>query len=494
MQSWLSMLYTVAAVLVAMYGANALLLAALYWRHRREPPLLAEEPAQWPLVTVQLPIFNELYVVRRIIDAAARLDYPRDRLQIQVLDDSTDETTLVGRTLVARWQARGLDIDLVHRDDRRGFKAGALANGLTTAKGDYVAIFDADFVPPADYLRRTIPHLMARPRLGLLQTRWTHLNANHSALTWAQALALDGHFVVEHMARHRSGLLINFNGTAGVWRKSCIKAAGGWQADTLTEDLDLSFRAQMAGWEALYLPEVAVPAELPPQMAAFKRQQARWAVGAAQCLVKLGRCLARSKLPMRVRLEGLAHLAVWAAHPLSLVVLLLTLPMLLFQAPVHTGLGVIWLVAFGPAVAYALSARHLYADWPRKFAGMPVLAMLGAGLALSNTLQLARILAGQRLEFRRTPKFRMEQRGDRWTGKRYALPFDLLALVELALAIYAALTVVAAAANGNWIAVPFLLLYVGGYSYVGGSGLADARRLRPGRRHMPTSGQQEAIL
>ncbi|KPL20248.1 MAG: hypothetical protein AMJ93_12440 [Anaerolineae bacterium SM23_84] len=492
MQAWLSIAYTVVALLVALYGANALLLAVLYWRHRHESTPPAPRPGDWPTVTVQLPIYNELYVVRRLIDAAAQLDYPSDRLQVQILDDSTDETTALARAEVARWRARGLNIDLLHRDDRSGFKAGALARGLHHASGEFVAIFDADFVPPVDFLRRTIPFLVARPNLGLVQTRWAHLNANHSALTWAQALALDGHFAVEHLARGRSGLLINFNGTAGVWRRTCIESSGGWQSDTLTEDLDLSFRAQIMGWGALYLPEVAVPAELPPQMAAFKRQQARWATGAAQCLAKLGKPLIHSRLSWPARLEGLAHLAVWVAHPLSLLVLLLTLPMLVFQVPVHTALGLIWLVAFGPAIAYALSARHLYRDWLRRFAAMPLLAMLGTGLALSNTVHIIRVLRGSRLEFRRTPKFRIERRGDRWSGKRYALPFDLLTLVELLLAGYAGLTVVTAATQGNWLAALFLMLYAGGYAYVGASAIIDALRPHLGPRRVPAGGQQEA--
>jgi hypothetical protein len=303
---------------------------------------------------------------------------------------------------------------------------------------------------------------------------------------------LDGHFAVEHLGRCRNGLLINFNGTAGVWRRTCIESSGGWQSDTLTEDLDLSFRAQIKGWEAIYLPEVAVPAELPPQMAAFKRQQARWATGAAQCLRKLGKPLVQSPLRWPARLEGLAHLAVWVAHPLSLLVLCLTLPMLVFQVPVHTGLGLIWLVAFGPAIAYALSARHLYRSWLRRFAAMPLLAMLGAGLALSNTVHIIRVLRGYPLGFRRTPKFRMETRGDRWSGKRYALPFDSLTLVELLLAGYAALTVVMAALRGNWFAALFLMLYAGGYAYVGGSSVIDALRPRLGRSGVPAGGQQEA--
>jgi cellulose synthase/poly-beta-1,6-N-acetylglucosamine synthase-like glycosyltransferase len=495
--SILGFVYLIAALSVALYGANALLLAALYLRRRRERPLQAPEPEIWPVVTVQLPIYNELYVVERLLDAVAGLDYPRERLQIQVLDDSTDETTRLARARVAHHRARELDIELVHRQDRHGFKAGALARGLETARGEFIAIFDADFVPSPDFLKRTVPHLATKPRLAFVQTRWGYLNPGYSALTSAQTIALDGHFVVEHLGRSRNGLLMNFNGTAGVWRRSAIEAAGGWQDDTLIEDVDLSFRAHLAGWQALYLPQVESPAELPPQMAAFKRQQARWATGQAQCLVKLAGSLlsgrrhpepafsadggegietsSQVRLPWAARLGGVLHLSVWLAHPMSLVLLLLTPLMLLGRIPLTFDLSIFWLVALGPVVAYALSQRHLYADWKRRMLlSMPVLALLGTGLALSNTLSIARGLFTRDRVFRRTPRFHIERRTDDWTGNRYALPFQWVALGELALAGYALATVVVALAVGSYLAVPFLLLYVGGYGYIGLHGLRDA--------------------
>ena len=412
--SVLSIIYPIAAILVAVYGANALLLTALYLRHRQDRPHQPPEPKTWPFVTVQLPIYNELYVVKRLIDTVTRLDYPQDRLQIQVLDDSTDETTRLAYARVAHHQARGLDIQLVHRHDRRGFKAGALAQGLETARGDLIAIFDADFAPKPDFLRETVPHLVADSDLGFVQARWGYLNADYSALTRSQTLALDGHFVVEHLGRNRSGLLMNFNGTAGLWRREAIDAAGGWQSDTLTEDVDLSLRTQLAGWQALYLPEVEAPAELPPQMAAFKRQQARWATGAAQCLVKLAGSLWRGRpypgsikdgppIAWPARLEALLHLSVWIAYPMSLVLLFLTLPLLLGQISLTFNLTIFWLVALGPMVAYAVSQRHLYPDWKRRMAYMPVLAMLGTGMAFANTIAIAKGLLGKSLPFRRTP-------------------------------------------------------------------------------------------
>ncbi len=501
--SVLSIIYLIAAVLVAIYGANALLLATLYLRHRTERPSQPPEPGTWPIVTVQLPVYNELYVVKRLIDAVASLDYPRDRFQIQVLDDSTDETTRMAHARVAHHRTRGLDIELVHRHDRQGFKAGALAHGLETARGELVAIFDADFVPNPDFLKRTVPHLVANSNLGFVQTRWGYLNADYSALTRAQTLALDGHFVVEHLGRNRSGLLMNFNGTAGLWRREAIKAAGGWQGDTLTEDVDLSMRSQLAGWQALYLPEVEAPAELPPQMAAFKRQQARWATGAAQCLVKLAGSLWRGRphpgsvidgdevippISWPARLEALLHLSVWIAYPMSLVLLLLTLPLLLGQISLTFNLTIFWLVALGPMVAYALSQRYLYPDWKRRMAYMPVLASLGTGMALANTIAIARGLLGRSLPFRRTPKFHIERKGDRWAGSRYVLPFEWVTVGELALAGYALLAVAVALFVGNYFAVPFLLLYVGGYGYISLHGLRDvwaSRRIRAQARRRP---------
>lgn len=505
--SILSFAFLVAALVVALYGTNALALAALYLRQQRRAtrastpdlPALPEPGDAWPMVTVQLPLYNEMYVAQRLIDAVASLDYPRDRLQVQVLDDSTDETTALARTRVVRHWVRGLDIELIHRAHRQGFKAGALEHGLRTARGGLIALFDADFVPDPDFLKRTVPALLADAGLGFVQARWGHLNGETSALTRAQTIALDGHFVVEHLARNRNGLLMNFNGTAGVWRRQAIDDAGGWHSDTLTEDVDLSFRCQLAGWRALYLPDVVASAELPAQVAAFRRQQARWATGAAQCLFKLGRALLRGglephrhgapRLAWPARLEALVHLSVWVAHPMSLLLLLLTLPMLLGEIPITFNLTIFWLVALGPVVAYALSQRHLYRNWKRRMLYMPVLALLGTGLALSNTIAIARGLSGRATPFRRTPKFSLEGRGDRWEGMRYALPFEWVTVGEIALALYALATVGVAVAVGNLLSVPFLLLYVGGYGTIGLEGLRDAwqmRRVHVRPQHTPS--------
>jgi len=465
--------YLIAALLLAIYGANALLLTLLYWRVRdrqlAEPPLTST-----PRVTVQLPIYNEMHVVERLIDAVARLDYPPDRLQIQVLDDSTDETTAIAQARVEFHRARGVDITLVRRQGRDGFKAGALAHGLRSATGELIAIFDADFVPPPDFLRRTVPYFLADPRLGFLQSRWGHLNADYSPLTRAQALALDGHFIIEQTARQRMGWFMNFNGTAGLWRRSCIEEIGGWRGDTLSEDLDLSYRAQLAGWRCAYLPHVVAPAEVPPQLAAFKRQQFRWAKGSIQCLRKLGRAVWRAPRSLPARLEGLIHLSGYLAHPLMVLMLLATLPLLWSDARLSWPLAYLSLASLGPPILYAVAQRELYPDWWRRYAYMVVLVLLGSGIALSNSVAVLQGLLGRGCSFRRTPKFRLEGKEDRWKGQRYALALDRMIFGEVLLALYAALTIAVAWIHGYTWAIPFLCLYLGGFGLVAAISLCQS--------------------
>lgn len=467
--SFLSAIYTLAALLLAIYGFNSMVLILLYLRHRWDtnyhPPLAAPPP-----VTVQLPIYNEVHVVERLIDAVARLDYPRDRLQIQVLDDSTDETTILAGACVDRHRARGVDIELIHRTERTGFKSGALKRGLETAKGEFIAIFDADFVPTPNFLRQTLPYFLKRPRLGLIQTRWGHLNADYSPLTRAQAIALDGHFVVEQTARQRAGLFMNFNGTAGIWRKECIRDAGGWRTDTVSEDLDLSYRAQLAGWEFLHLPQVTSPAEIPPQLGAFKRQQFRWAKGSIQCLLKLCRPIMKASRPIFVRLQGLIHLGGYLCHPLMLILLLATLPLMLWNGRLHLPLTYLSLASLGPPILYVISQRTLYCDWLKRLAYLPVLLLLGIGIALNNTCAIYEALAGCRNRFLRTPKFCLEGPSDRWADSRYALPFSWMTLGEALLTLYSLIAISVALGRGNLYAIPFLLLYAGGFGYVAALG------------------------
>ncbi len=475
--SVLAIVYGITAVILATYGLNSLIMVLLYLRHRRDhqpaPPL-----SNAPPVTVQLPIYNELHVVERLIDAVTRLDYPQDRLQIQVLDDSTDETTALAQGRVDYYRRQGFDVVLIHRPERTGFKAGALQRGLETATGEFIVIFDADFVPNPDFLPRIIPCFQGQPRLGLVQARWGHINANYSPLTRAQALALDGHFVVEQTARQRSGLFMNFNGASGVWRKSCIEEAGGWQGDTLSEDLDLSYRAQLAGWEFLYLPNVVSPAEIPPQINAFKRQQFRWAKGSIQCLLKHWRTLVRAPRPAFVRLQGLIHLSNYLIHPLMLILLLLTLPLLLGQGVTRLPLLYLGLGSLGPPLLFALSQWDVYPDWRRRLAYFPFLVLLGTGIALNNALAVGEALTGRPNLFQRTPKFGLEERADRWAESRYALPVNWMTLGEALLSLYSLVTVMVALAKGNYYAMPFLLLYLGGFGYVAALGLGFRTRMR----------------
>src|SRR5258706_11786510 len=321
------LVYALALLGLLLYGLNAYVMIALHWWTRRSAhaALPPPDPPVWPLVTVQLPLYNERYVAERLLEAAGALDYPADRLEIQVLDDSTDDTAAIVAETAQRLRARGVNVIHVRRTDRTGFKAGALASGLASARGEFVAIFDADFVPPPDFLRRTIPHFVDA-RVAVVQTRWGHLNRDFSLLTVAQSLGIDGHFGVEQAARCRGHLLLNFNGTAGVWRRTAIENAGGWAHDTLTEDLDLSYRAQLRHWRILYLPELVCPAELPVVISGFKSQQRRWAQGSIQTAVKLLPLVLSSELSLWTKYQAFVHLTYYMIHPLMLVVVLLSIP------------------------------------------------------------------------------------------------------------------------------------------------------------------------
>jgi cellulose synthase/poly-beta-1,6-N-acetylglucosamine synthase-like glycosyltransferase len=477
--SWiLGSLYVLAASALAVYGFNILLTGWLYWQKRNEK---IETPAltEMPRVTVQLPIYDELYVVERLIDAAAALDWQRERLQIQVLDDSDDETTSIAQARVEYHRRRGVDIALYRRADRAGFKAGALAEGLKHATGNYIAIFDADFVPSVDFLKQTIPHFLTQPNLGMVQTRWGHLNATYSPLTRAEAIALDGHFVVEQTARHRHDLFFNFNGTAGVWRRACVEDSGGWQGDTLSEDLDLSYRAQMRGWQFLFLPEVVSPAELPPQIHAYKRQQFRWAKGSTQVLLKLAPQLMRpSDIPQFKRIEGLLHLSGYLMNPLMLILLIVLVPLMILDTQLPDGMMYFSFAMFGPVTIYALSQRALYPDWISRYRYFAVLLLLGTGSALNNSIAVYEAITRRGNLFRRTPKFRVESASDSWGTKRYALPLGWEVIGEWLLSAYAFVGVVIAWQNHLVWTLPYLVLYGLSFAFVGSLSLWHARPAR----------------
>ena len=468
----LAILHQTLTMWLALYGLNSLVLTVIYlWvrRRRRCPPL---PPEVWPSVSVQLPIYNELHVAERLIAAAANLDYPRELLQIQVLDDSTDETAVLARQAVARWARKGLNIRHEHRLDRAGFKAGALAAGMRSATGELLAIFDADFVPPSDFLRRIVPHF-GSPQVGCVQARWSHLNRNYSLLTRLQAIGIDGHFVVEQGARSEAGLLLNFNGSAGIWRRKCIEQAGGWQSDTLAEDLDLSYRAQLMGWRILYVPEVTAPGELPPQMDALRRQQSRWAQGSIRVALKLLPALFRSDLAWPLKLEGALHLTGYLIHPLLLATLLLTLPIALAGMRLSTLVPCFLLAAVGPPLLYLVAQVEQGPGWWRELPLAPLLLLLGTGLALNNSLAMTRAVLGRGEEFQRTPKFDIQGQRDRWQGSDYALQCSPLVGWELLLAGLALGVAVSEWRRMNMM--PFwLAIYAAGYAFVAVTSLLQA--------------------
>ncbi len=408
----LQLFYALAAIGLALYGLNTLWLT---WSLRREAtfrPADPGPPAAWPLVTVHLPVFNERYVVERLMDACARLDYPAHLLQILVLDDSTDQTTVIAQRRAAHWRSLGVDMQVVRRADRSGFKAGALAAAMPITTGELIAIFDADFLPPADFLRRAVPHFLGdkRANIGFVQARWEHLNRGYSVLTQCQALALDGHFAVEQSARQAAGYAFGFNGSAGLWRRTCIEdtAVGGWQADTLCEDLDLSYRAKLAGWQAVYLQNLTAPAEIPPQLLGFKRQQFRWAKGSVQVLMKLARRVVTEGgdrgWSMMTRYQGLFHLGNYLIHPLLLGLLLVNLPLLLLDARPFWPLSYLSLVSLGPPLLYAVGQRRLHPErWLGNWSYLFILTFFGIGLSFNNSQAVWQALRGQEGQFRAPP-------------------------------------------------------------------------------------------
>ncbi len=469
-------LYALTSILLALYGLNSLYLLWLY--RRAKTPVEPPAPNEWPWVTVQLPIFNEIHTVERLISAMSRLDYPRDRLEVQVLDDSTDETTALVASLVARARAEGLNIVHLRRSRRDGYKAGALATGLRQANGEFIAIFDADFVPPPDFLRRALPWF-ADSHVGCVQARWSHLNRDYSLLTQLQALGVDGHFVVEQTARARGGLFLNFNGTAGIWRWACIEDAGGWQADTLTEDLDLSYRAQLKGWRIEFLPDMAVPGELPAQMAAYKNQQARWAKGSLQTARKLLWPLLRSPQPLRVKLEGALHLTAYLVHPLILLAMMLALPMNFSDSQLLRWVPLLMISAVGPPLLFLAAATPGGPNWQGRLKLIPGLILLGIGLSLSNSrAALAGLCLPGRGAFQRTPKFAVHHPKERWEHSGYALKHDGWAWGEWAAGAFAAWSTTLIGLQGRWGFVPWLVVYALSFGYVAAVTLAQSMRQR----------------
>ncbi len=485
MTSWLAgtlaALYLTSLAGLFLYGRSEEHLILLHRRHRRHARLadarIQAEGREWleatlPVVTVQLPIFNERYVIRRLLEAVTRLEYPRDRLEIQVLDDSTDDTREIAARLVEGYRAAGIDMVHLHRATREGYKAGALKEGLAVCRGEFVAIFDADFVPDPDFLRRTLAYFRD-PGVGMVQARWGHLNRDYSLLTTAQALGIDGHFGVEQGSRAWGGLYLNFNGTAGIWRKAAILEAGGWQADTLTEDLDLSYRAQLRGWRLVFLADVVCPAELPVQIQGFKSQQQRWAKGSIQTARKLIPGILRAPGSAFKKYQAVIHLTHYAVHPLMLMVAIASPILLYLDWYFATWRGVLaaaalfGLATLGPSALYCYSQRVLYPDWQRRLPYLPSLMLLGTGIALSNSQAVLEGLFRRAGDFARTPKFAIRDRRDSWKAKRYRSRFSWTAAGEILLAIYSGIGVYLFLDRAGILILPFLTLYALGFAYVG---------------------------
>jgi cellulose synthase/poly-beta-1,6-N-acetylglucosamine synthase-like glycosyltransferase len=466
--------YFAILAILSVYGLHRYDIIRTYFKYRKNA---TKEPAarfeQLPPVTIQLPIYNERYVIERLIDAITRIEYPRDRLQIQVLDDSTDDTHAYAEALSERYHALGFPVEYHHRTDRRGFKAGALAEGMQTATGEFVAVFDADFIPPPDFLVKTI-HYFADPTVGVVQTRWSYLNRDYNFLTEVEAMLLDGHFILEHGARSRAGYFFNFNGTAGILRRRMIEDAGGWQADTLTEDSDLSYRAQLKGWRFVYVPGLDCPSELPVEMHGFQIQQSRWAKGLTQVAQKLLPQVLRAKLPFRVKLEAFLHLTPNISYPLMLAVSALMLPVMI----VRFYMGVFQMVFLDlPLIAasfwsisafYVIAYRELYPKhWKRSVFMLPMLMAVGVGLTIINTRAVLEALVGIRSAFVRTPKYAIDSRPVNLEHKRYRRKSGWLPYIELAVGSYFLYMIGFAIDTYNYFSIPFLALFVGGYYWAG---------------------------
>ena len=456
---------------VFIYASHRYYMVYLYYRSKKNKPVPAGKLERLPKITIQLPVYNEMYVVERLISASCQIDYPKELLDIQVLDDSTDETVDVARECVKNFQKQGFDISYIHRVDRKGFKAGALAEGLEIAKGEYVVVFDADFVPQKDILQKTI-HFFSDKAVGMVQTRWSYLNRKYSVLTKIQAILLDGHFVIEHTARNWSGRFFNFNGTAGIWRKEAIESAGGWHNDTLTEDLDLSYRAQLGGWKFVFLKDETSPSEIPVDINAFKTQQYRWAKGSIQTAKKLLPKIMKSNLPLKVKVEAFFHLTNNVSYLLMLMLSILMYPSMVARINIGwfqmiiTDVPFLLVATVGISFFYMCSQREAYKNWKSRLIYLPLLMSLGIGLSVNNSRAVLEAFFNRKTPFKRTPKYKIEMKNDRWTNKKYKGEKNFLPIIELLLGIYFTFNIYFAFINKIYISIPFLMIFQLGFLYV----------------------------
>jgi cellulose synthase/poly-beta-1,6-N-acetylglucosamine synthase-like glycosyltransferase len=495
--------YCLCAGALFLYGLNCYVMIYLFLRGRKrqqaeDRQLLdrfeaTKNDEDLPIITTQLPLYNEKFVVERLLRAVCAFDYPATKHEIQVLDDSNDESFDITARLVAELRAEGHDIHHIHRTNREGYKAGALAEGMRVARGEYFAIFDADFVPPPDFLRRTVPFLVEEPGIGFVQTRWGHRNRYYSVLTMAQSIGIDGHFVVEQSARAWNGLFLNFNGTAGVWRRKAIEEAGGWSADTITEDLDLSYRAQLEGWRGRFLFDVVTPAEIPTNINAFKSQQHRWAKGSIQTALKLlPKVLKRRDVAPFKKLQAVLHLTHYLVHPIIFTMVLLVLPLLVWGQAAFRPFVIIPLLTLmvvsmvAPSTLYVFSQRVAYPDWKSKLKFLPALMVLGMGLAVNNSLGVLSAIFRRRDYgvFVRTPKLGQlaehhgfplvpqkvaaeDPKKDPRVSRLYRIPLNRLFLMEAFMGIWALAAFAQYLHLYKFIIGPILLLHAIGFLYVG---------------------------
>jgi cellulose synthase/poly-beta-1,6-N-acetylglucosamine synthase-like glycosyltransferase len=490
-------------IVLSFYGLHRYEMIRGYLKHRKKladgPPARFE---QLPRVTIQLPLYNEKFVVERLVEETLKIRYPRELFQIQVLDDSTDETHPFAEALCARYQAMGHPVEYRHRPNRHGYKAGALQEGLQSATGEFIAVFDADFIPPEDFLERTM-HYFTDPKVGVVQTRWTYLNRNYNLLTEIEAMLLDGHFVLEHGARFGGGLFFNFNGTAGILRREMIENAGGWQHDTLTEDSDLSYRAQMKGWKFVYIPGVECPSELPVEMNGFQVQQSRWSKGLTQVAIKLLPAILKADLPRRVKMEAIFHLTPNISYPMMILVSALMLPVMVVRfyigwaQMVFIDMPLIFASFWSITAFYMLAHRELYPkSWKRGIFFIPVLMAAGVALTVSNTRAVLEALFGVQTAFARTPKFAIEgvQRVKLQAAAKYRSRAGWLPYAELAFGTYFLVMMAYAVETLNFLALPFLAIFVSGYYWAGFASLwQDLQgRLRWRRQRKLELGQSTA--
>ena len=488
-------LFIIAAILITAYTCNFYYLAFLSGRRKENYDIIGIEE---PTITIQLPIYNEKYVAARLVNAICALDYPKEKMQIMILDDSDDDTVGLLEDLVSEHKRNGFDIIHVRRGTRDGYKAGALKHAMKSTTTELVAIFDADFLPPSWFLKKVIPYF-SKPNIGLIQCRWGHLNENYSALTQAQALSLDLHFLVEQRAKSNSHLFMNFNGTAGIWRKKCIDDSGGWHTATLVEDLDLSYRAQMKGWKCLFLPNVVVEAELPVQMNGAKRQQFRWAKGSIQCAIKLlSDIIVKRKISIEAKLQAFIQLTRHIVFPLMLVQFL-TLPILLaseinlYVVSFLPAITIAAYLAMGPG-AYLLVIHNLWKkNWKYKAKALPYLLVYSIGMSVNNTVAVFDAVLGKKNEFLRTPKYGIIKKTDDWRNKAYNLPFTKTTLLEIFFGIYGIMGILIAIFSNNPIFAPLIGLHVVGFFYIAYLSISHSRFKRDKTRVIHTFTKEEKM-